>query len=363
MYSNTPPPPDRIASRWRSPGGGAPRGLPLQAEHAKGVLPQELRPDVVAERDLRQLTEDALEREPHREVARVHHLVRAPRVRVVDDRLRVVLRCEGARRVVEVRPLEQQLDGQVGPGLAAVAHHEPELREAPADLVAELDGLPEHRDARAPHADADEDRKVELHALGVDRVEALVVDRHLRGAASGEGAHRLDADLLVHALEVAQRRDALVGVDPAGGDEAVGVAAQRLAARPVVRVDADQRALDAPLVHLFERVLDVVVAGAGLGDVLEDVLDGELEALPALAVAEQRLQELVARLAVRARDAQHEVDDPDPGRHPHGRLPACRAAAWRAQTIAPWRSPAPTCSGSTTLRSRSASGSRCRSSA
>ena len=139
-----------------------------------------------------QLAEDAVEAEAHREVAGVHDLVGAAGVGVVDDGLRVVLRRERAGRVVEVRPLEHQLHGQVGPRLAAVAGDEAQLGEEPADLVDQLHVLARHRHPRTRHADAHEDRDVELDALGVDRVDPLVVDRHLRVAAGGE-------DLRAHA--------------------------------------------------------------------------------------------------------------------------------------------------------------------
>src|SRR4029079_11395238 len=71
------------------------------AEDVLGVLPQELRPDVVAERDVRQLREDPIERQPCRPVPGVQHLVRATAVRELEDLLVVVLRREGGGRVVE----------------------------------------------------------------------------------------------------------------------------------------------------------------------------------------------------------------------------------------------------------------------
>ena len=141
-----------------------------------------LRPDVG------QLGEDALERQPHREVAGVHDLVGAAGVGVVDDRLRVVLRRERRGGVVEVRPLEHQLHGQLVPRLGAVAHHDLELGEEPAHLVEQLGLLAEHRHPRAGHAGGDADRDVELDALRVDRVEALVVDRHLRASCPAGNA-------------------------------------------------------------------------------------------------------------------------------------------------------------------------------
>src|SRR5271165_2558429 len=96
------------------------------AEHPGRILPQELRPDLVLERNARELALDPLQRQAHREVAGVDHLVRSPGVGVVDHVLGVVLRGEGGGRVVEVRPLQHQLDRQVGPRLAPVAGHKDE---------------------------------------------------------------------------------------------------------------------------------------------------------------------------------------------------------------------------------------------
>ena len=87
------------------------------------------------------LREDALERQPHREVPGVHDLVGTSGIRVVDDCLRVVLWREGARAVVEVRVLEHELHGEVDPRLAAMAHHQLQLGEEPTHLVDVLDLL------------------------------------------------------------------------------------------------------------------------------------------------------------------------------------------------------------------------------
>ena len=149
------------------------------------------------------LLEDAVEREPHRVVARVHHLVGAARVREVDDRLRVVARRERGGRVVEVRPLQQQLGREVGPRLAAVAGDELQLGEVPAHLVDQADVLRRERHARSGHARAHADRDVELDALRVQRIELRVVDRHLRVHARGERGRRLHAELLDRPLQIA----------------------------------------------------------------------------------------------------------------------------------------------------------------
>src|SRR5262249_32333459 len=122
---------------------------------------------------------------------------------------------------------------------------------------------------------------------------------------------------------------AAVGIGAARGDEAVGVLAQRALAGLVAQRGADQRALDAVLVHLLERVADVVLVPAGLRHVLEHVLDGELEGLEALLVAEQRAHEVVAALRLGARNPHHEVDDPDVAGHGHGGLLGAEARAYQ----------------------------------
>src|SRR5918995_6487999 len=58
-----------------------------QAQHLGRVVAQELGPDLVLEPHVGQLGHDALEGEPHREVAGVDELVGAPGVGVVDDGL------------------------------------------------------------------------------------------------------------------------------------------------------------------------------------------------------------------------------------------------------------------------------------
>src|SRR4051794_1059121 len=158
----------------------------VELEHPHRVLAEEARPHVVAERDIGKLGEDAVEGEAHREVPRVHDLVGAARVRIVHDVRRVVLRCERARRVVEVGPLEHELHREVRPWLTTVPGDELELGEEPANLVDERDVLRRERHPRSWHARAHADGDVELNALGVDRVELLVVDRDLRRESRGK---------------------------------------------------------------------------------------------------------------------------------------------------------------------------------
>src|SRR5439155_10785258 len=112
--------------------------------------------------------EDALELEPPRVVAAVDDLVGAPGVRVVDDRIRVVLRRERGGRVVEVRPLQQELDGEVDPRLATMAEHEPQFGKVVADVVDQTWVLAGHRHARTGDASLHENRDVELYTLRVE---------------------------------------------------------------------------------------------------------------------------------------------------------------------------------------------------
>ena len=251
---------------------------------------------MVAERDVGHLLEDAVERQAHRVVARVHHLVGAARVRELDDGLRVVARRERGGGVVEVRPLQQQLHREVGPRFATVAGDELELGEVPADLVDEADVLRRERHPGSGHSRAHADRDVELDALRVDRIELRVVDRDLRIQARRERRRGLDAQLLDRAWQIADRVHAAVRVDLEAPEEAVGVllqGPQRIGAAVLGERHAEHALLDAEAVHLLEQEPDRVVARLGVGHVLEHVLRRELELVERLAVAQALAQELV----------------------------------------------------------------------
>ena len=123
------------SSMTRIPASGPATLTSSSFKHARRVLVEELRPDVIAERHVGQLGEDAVEVEAHREVARVDDLVGAARVREVDDVRGCSASARTRGRVVEVRPLQQQLHHQLGPRLAAVARDDLQLGEEPAHLV------------------------------------------------------------------------------------------------------------------------------------------------------------------------------------------------------------------------------------
>ena len=89
-----------------------------------------------------------------------------------------------------------------------------------------------HRHPRAGHARVDEDRDVELHALGVERVHLLVVDRHLGEEPGGEDLRRADAEFLDAGLELADASIPRLGSTLHARDEAVGVLHGRGLARP-----------------------------------------------------------------------------------------------------------------------------------
>ena len=203
-----------------------------------------------------------------------------------------------------------------------MAHDELELGEEPADLVDPLDVLRRHRQARPGHAAADADRDVELDRLRVDRVEALVVDRHLRAQPRRERGQRLDAEAVVQRDDLAHLVHAVVRVHLVAGEEALGVLLQRALRGVGVLVDVQHRALDPVLVHLRDDELQHVRARREARDVPEHVLGRHLELLAALAVAEQRLHELVPAAGVVGRDREHQVDDTDPGRHGHHAAPS-----------------------------------------
>ena len=291
--------------------------LRVEVEHADGVVAQELRPHVVAERHVRHLGEDALEAQAHRVVARVHDLVGAARVGVLDDRLGVVLGRERARHVVQVRPLEHELHRELFPRLGAVTHHDAQLGEVVTDLVEQHHVLALRREARSRDPGVGDDRDVEVDALLVDRVVATVVDRHLRVAAGGERRERLEVVLRLVLADLAHRAGDVVGVDLEAGDEATGVALLRLLGQ---RTRADEPHVDAPLVHLADRDGDAVVALVELvGHVLEHVARGEL--LGGLVVTAGRLAQVVVGLRrVRLREADHQVDGADVGGHGHAEL-------------------------------------------
>src|ERR1700740_1616014 len=136
----------------------------LQAEDASSVAVQELRPHAVFERYFRQLTEYSLQRQAHREVAGVDHLVRAAGVCVIDDGLRVVLRSERRCRIVEVGPLEHQLHRQLLPRLATMASDEHQLRKIKHDNVDPGDILRRERQAGTRAAGTHEDRDTQFDA-------------------------------------------------------------------------------------------------------------------------------------------------------------------------------------------------------
>ena len=85
------------------------------------------------------------------------------------------------------------------------------------------DVLRAHEDARPGNARVQHDRDVELHALGVDRVHLLVVDRHLRDDAGPPDVSR-DGALVAHEPdEVPDGLHAGVRVHVRDAGEAVGV--------------------------------------------------------------------------------------------------------------------------------------------
>ena len=219
---------------------------------------------------------------------------------------------------MQVRPLEHELHREVGPRLAAVTGHELELGEEPADLVDQADFLGRERHPGPGHARAHADRDVELNALRVDRIELLVVDRDLGAEPRGERGGRLHAELLDRGLELADRLHALVRVHLVAPEEAVRVVLDRLLGLVVLEARPDHRHRHPVLVHLGQQVADGVVhVLLEVGHVLEHVLRRELEVFARLTVQELGAEEVVPALGIPARDSQHQVDDPDIGRHRH----------------------------------------------
>src|SRR6202047_4459248 len=216
---------DQDRSREASPGSSA-----LQAEDAGSIAVQEPRPYIIFEIYVRQLTENPLQRQAHREVAGVEHLVGSASVCVIDDGLRVVLRSEGRRRVVEVGPFDHQLHCQPLPRLAAMASDEHQFREIKHDNVDPGDILRRERQPRTRHARTDEDRDTQFDARRVDRVHLGVIDRHLRKGAGRKHRRRTDPEFLVLASDCAHRPDDVVGISNGPGrNKPVGMVLQRQA--------------------------------------------------------------------------------------------------------------------------------------
>ena len=166
-------------------------------QYAARVLGEELRPHLVFERHVRQVGEDALQAQSHREVAGVDDLVRTPRVGVVDDLLRVVPGRERRGRVVQVGPLEHELHGQLLPRLAAMPGNEDQIGEVEHDDVDPGDLLRLELQPRTGNPGTAEDRDAQVHAGLVDGVHLRVIDRHLREGPGGEYGGRPYPELLV----------------------------------------------------------------------------------------------------------------------------------------------------------------------
>ena len=233
--------------------------------------------------------------------------------------LRVVLRRECAGGVVQTRPLQHQLDGQFGPGLAAVTRHEDQIGEVEHHLVDELDVLTERLQPRPGDAGAAEDGYAELHALGVDRVHLLVVDRHLGKGPGGEHADGPDPERLVLRHQAVDALHPVVGIDRRRRDEAVRVPLERLRPDALGITHADHAPLDPPQVHLPEGDPDGVLRTLErtLGHVLEHVLDRKGELLLRLLVLGLPGDEPVDLLHVATGEADHRVHDPHVLWHSH----------------------------------------------
>ncbi len=198
-----------------------------------------------------------------------------------------------------------------------MAHDELQLGEEPAHLVDQLHLLVGHRHPRAGHAGGDEDRQVELDALGVQRVVAGVVDRHPVGERGG--GHRTHTEVGDQAFEQPDGVHAAVGVELGAGDEAVGEVADGPAGRlPVVLGHVDHRPLDTVGIHVHQHDGHRVGLGIDLGrHVLKHVGRRHREALR-LLIAQMRLNELVNLTTVWRGEPDHGVDDSDVRWHAHG---------------------------------------------
>ena len=258
------------------------------------------------------LREDALVRQAG-EVAGVEELVRAPLVRELEHVARVVLGRPGRRRVVQVGPLEQQLDAQVGPRIAAVTHDDAEFREEPGDFVEQAGVLALVGHARTGHADQHVDRDVELDALGVDGVEALVVDRRLRVCKARRGGGGADVGMeFDRRLERPDAVHAGIRIDADGAEEAAGKLLEQLQRRRrVLGADADLGDLDAERVHHRDDLGGFHLTVHPLPGVLEQVLGRVVGELLRAAVTAEPAHRLHAHPGAAGRDLKHQIDDAD----------------------------------------------------
>ena len=118
-------------------------------------------------------------------------------------------------------------------------------------------------------------------------------------------------------LQIPHRVHAAVGIDVDAAEEPVGVIAQRPQRVVAAARHADHRPLDPVLVHQLEQTGHRVGLRLDLRDVLEHVLRGELEVFERLTVAQVGAQEVVVVPAIGLREADHQVDHADVGRHGH----------------------------------------------
>lgn len=210
-----------------------------------------------------------------RVIAGEHDPVRAAGVGIVDDRAGDVPGGDRRAHVVDVRPLDHQLDAGVDPRLAAVLQHDRQLGKEAADVVDRKRVLVLARHPGAREADVEAHGDAELSALGVHRVVrgVVVVQPGLQSQHPYQ-PEAVDADELRHE---ANRLHPLARVDNVRQGEAVRVLIPRRRGPLPVAIGGVARAQHAPgdpgLVHLVDELLERRAPGQALRQLREQVRD------------------------------------------------------------------------------------------
>ena len=113
---------------------------------------------------------------------------------------------------------------------------------------------------------------------------------------------------------------AIVGVGFIGAEEAVGVSPQSLGVHVTEFAHANHRLFYAVLIHLRQRVGDIVLLLARLRYVLEHILSGHLEHFMAFFIHEHGLDPLIEVTGVVTWNSEHQIDNPDTCWHWHSVL-------------------------------------------
>ena len=147
----------------------------------------------------------------HRKIGPPHHLALAARVKELNQRRIPVLRRVSATTNVEILVLPGQRHQFLHPRPAGVRGNDAQFGEIQRDIV-EMDRAAVLRwHALGGMPALDHDRDVQFHALGIERVQVPVVQRHTEPV--GMHVSGLEPEFPDGELELAHRRHALRDVD------------------------------------------------------------------------------------------------------------------------------------------------------